>query len=165
MTFEQVQLLLQPLINGQEALVNGQKALVNGQKALFNGQKALANGQGEMRAELVAAEIRRVRKEMNCWITNYRTIQESTEFKLAVIGYYGRAVSVVHGKIVSARCMVSDVVAQYGELRPAHLVKHSTPHLMAFYSLSPLEVDHPRNGMLMLDAIEKAFDHLDVCFL
>lgn len=36
---------------------------------------------------------------------------------------------------------------------------------MILYGLSPLEIDNPRNGVLMLDSIEKAFDHLDVCFL
>jgi hypothetical protein len=90
---------------------------------------------------------------------------ESTEFKLAVIAYYGRQVSTAHGKITSARCMVSDAVAQYGDLRPAHLVKHSTPNLLALYGISPLEVNSPRNGVLLLDSIEKAFDRLDACFL
>ena len=61
--------------------------------------------------------------------------------------------------------MVSGAVALYSELRPAHLVKHSRPHLMAMYGLSPLDIDNPRNGILMLDAIEKVFDSLDVCFL
>ncbi len=36
---------------------------------------------------------------------------------------------------------------------------------MVLYGLSSLEVDNARNGILMLDSIEKAFDHLDVCFL
>lgn len=125
----------------------------------------MIEGQNAIRGELATAEIRRIRKELNCWVTNYRTLQESTEFKHAVIYFYGMAVSAVGDRVVTARCMVSGAVVPYGELRPAHLVKHRTPHLMTLYGLSPLEIDNPRNGVLMLDSIEKAFDHLDVCFL
>ena len=143
-TFEQVQTLIQPIIVGQEALTAGQEAIRN---------------------DMASAEVRRIRRELNCWLTNYRTIHESTEFKLAVINYYGMTVSSVGDRIMTARCMVSGAVVQYGELRPAHLVKHSTPQLMVLYGLSSLEIDNARNGILMLDSIEKAFDHLDVCLL
>lgn len=74
------------------------------------------------------------------------------------------AVSFVGDRVVTARCMVPGKVVPYEE-RPAHLVKHRTPHLLVMYGLNPLEIDHPRNGILMLDSIEKAFNHLGVCFL
>lgn len=132
---------------------------------VIDGQNAIAAATAQIRTDMAAAEIRRIRRELNCWVTNYRTMQESTEFKRDVIHFYGMVVSAVGDHVVTARCMVSGAVVPYGELRPAHLVKHSTPHLMTLYGLSPLEIDNPRNGILMLDSIEKAFDHLDVCFL
>jgi hypothetical protein len=132
---------------------------------VIDGQAVLSTTTEEIRAGLVVAEIKRTSKELNCWLTNCRTQQESTEFKHSVIAFYGREVSSIGDRIVTARCMVSNAVAPYGDLRPTHLVKHGRPYLMALYGLNPLEIDNPRNGILMLDSIEKAFDHLDVCFL
>mmetsp|Transcript_8931 Transcript_8931/g.12389 ORF Transcript_8931/g.12389 Transcript_8931/m.12389 type:complete len:223 (-) Transcript_8931:175-843(-) len=108
----------------------------------------------------------RMRNALNCWRINNRTMVESTEFKRSVINYYGRAVDVdSNGKILSARCMVSNDVFSYNELTPAHLVKHSTPQLMRCYGLQPSDIDNPRNGVLILKAIEESFDRLDTCFL
>ena len=84
-----------------------------------------------LREELKIQEIRRMRNALNCWRTNNRTMVESAEFKHSVINYYERAVNVDStGIIITARCMVSNEVFCYNELTPAHLVKHSTPHLM-----------------------------------
>jgi hypothetical protein len=156
-TFEQLQILLQqqlqPVIDGQAALATTQAALATMQAAL-----ATATTIEEIKTGLAVAEVRRIRKELNCWLTNCRTQQESTEF-------YGRAVTFIGDRIVTARCMVSDAVAPYGDLRPPHLVKHSRSRLMLLYGLDPQEIDNPRNGILMLDSIATAFDHLDVCFL
>lgn len=116
--------------------------------------------------ELKTQEIRRMRNALNCWRTNYRTMVESAEFKRSVINYYERAVDVDStGKIITARCMVSNEVFCYNELTPVHLVKHSTPHLMRCYGLLPSDIDNPRNGVLILKAIEESFDRLDACFL
>jgi hypothetical protein len=154
-TFDQVQDLLRPIVTATEQVVTATEQI----------RTDMAIATEQIRTDMAAAEIRRVRKELNCWVTNYRTLQESSEFKHEVIRFYGRGVSVVGDRVITARCMVSNAVVAYSELRPAHLVKHSTPHLMTLYGLSPLEIDNPRNGILILDSIEKAFDHLDVCFL
>jgi hypothetical protein len=61
--------------------------------------------------------------------------------------------------------MVSGQEFEYDKLHPAHLVKHSCPQLMELYGLRSGEIDNPRNGLLLLDSIEKAFDRMDVCFL
>jgi hypothetical protein len=119
-----------------------------------------------LREELKIQEIRRMRNALNCWRTNNRTMVESAEFKHSVINYYERAVNVDStGIIITARCMVSNEVFCYNELTPAHLVKHSTPHLMRCYGLLPSDIDNPRNGVLILKAIEESFDRLDACFL
>ena len=143
----------------------GQEELRTAQEQLRAGQDDVRAGQEDLRLGIVKAEVRRVRKELNCWVSNCRTQQESTEFKRAVISFYNMAVTIEGDRIVQAKCMVSQAVAPYNDLRPAHLVKHSTPHLMYLYGLSADDINHPRNGMLMLDSIEKGFDHLDVCFL
>ena len=61
--------------------------------------------------------------------------------------------------------MVTNTEVPYKELCPAHLVKHSTPALMAAYGLSPGLIDNPRNGILILKTIELEFDHKNVCFV
>ena len=128
--------------------------------------EAIMQAVENLREELKTQEIRRMRNALNCWRTNYRTIVESVEFKRSVINYYGRAVDVdLTGKILTARCMVSNGVFSYHELTPAHLVKHSTPQLMTCYRLLPRDIDNPRNGILILKAIEESFDRLDACFL
>eukprot|EP01033_Poteriospumella_lacustris_P008821 gene8821-6352_t len=161
-TFEQVQILLQQQL---QPVIDGQAALATTQAALATMQAALATTIEEIRTGLTVAEVRRIRKELNCWLTNCRTQQESTEFKHSVIAFFGRAVTFIGDRMVTARCMVSDAVAPYEDLRPPHLVKHSRSRLMLLYGLDPQEIDNPRNGILMLDSIATAFDHLDVCFL
>jgi HNH endonuclease len=121
--------------------------------------------QNAIRDDIATAEVRRVTKALNCWLTNFRTQVECTEFKRSVIEFYGMAKQMVEDRIITAQCMATGIITAYNDLRPAHLVKHSTPQLMSMYNLSPSDVDNPRNGILMLDSIEKAFDHLDVCFL
>ena len=119
-----------------------------------------------LREELKTQEIRRMRNALNCWRTNNRTMIESSEFKHSVINYYKRTVNVdSNGRIITARCMVSNEVFGYNELTPAHLVKHRTPELMSCYGLLPSDIDNPRNGVLILKAIEESFDRLDACFL
>jgi hypothetical protein len=111
-------------------------------------------------------EIRRLRRIFDCWHTNNRTMVESADFKRAVVDFYQRRVTTGPlDRITTARCMISDEVFEYKDLCPAHLVKHCRPELMSLYGLTPLDVDNPRNGILVLKEIEIAFDHKDLCFL
>ena len=120
-----------------------------------------------LRNDLAVAEVRRLRRALDCWHTNNRTMTESADFKRSVINYYNRACTIdgTSGSVITASCMVSNSVFKYGELCPAHLVKHCKPELMHLYGLSPNDIDNPRNGILLLKEIEIAFDHKDVCFL
>jgi hypothetical protein len=119
-----------------------------------------------LRSDFALAEVRRLRRAIDCWHTNNRTMVESAQFKHDVIYHYGKQETVdTTGRIVTAKCMISDRVYIYGDLCPAHLVKHCKPELMTFYGLEPTDIDNPRNGILLLKAIEVAFDHKDVCFL
>jgi hypothetical protein len=91
---------------------------------------------------------------------------ESADFKRAVVDFYQRRVTTGPlDRILTARCMISDEEFEYKDLCPAHLVKHCKPELMSLYGLTPLDVDNPRNGILVLKQIEIAFDHKDLCFL
>jgi len=141
------------------------KPIIAAQESISAAQESISAAQESIRDDIATAEVRRIRKALNCWLTNYRTQVESTEFKKNVIEFYGMARNVKGNRVNLAQCMATGVVAAYGDLRPVHLVKHSTPELMSMYGLSPSEVDDARNGILILDSIEKAFDHLDVCFL
>ena len=91
---------------------------------------------------------------------------ESSEFKRSVITYYDRATVVdVDGEIRTANCMVANTAHNYGDLCPAHLVKHSQPALMTTYGLLVRDIDNPRNGLLLLKMIEEEFDRKNVCFV
>lgn len=120
-----------------------------------------------LRSDLAAQETRRIRRALDCWVTNNRTMVESAEFKRAVVDFYQRreVTDSATDKIISARCMISGGVHKYADLCPAHLVKHCKPELMTLYGLSQGNVDNPRNGILILKELELAFDHKTVCFL
>lgn len=120
-----------------------------------------------LRSDLAAQETRRIRKALDCWVSNNRTKVESAEFKKTVIDFYDRreVTDTDTGKIISARCMISGGVHTYTDLCPAHLVKHCKPELMTLYGLSQSDIDNPRNGILILKELELAFDRKTVCFL
>ena len=120
-----------------------------------------------MLSDLAAQEIRRLRRALDCWVTNNRTMAESAEFKRAVVDFYQRreVTDPATDRIISARCMISGGVHKYGHLCAAHLVKHCKPELMTLYDLPQDDIDSPRNGILILKELELAFDHKTVCFL
>jgi hypothetical protein len=120
-----------------------------------------------LRSDLAVQETRRLRRALDCWVSNNRTQVESADFKRAVIDFYQRreVTDSATDTIISARCMISGGVHNYADLCPAHLVKHCKPELMTLYGLSQRNVDHPRNGILILKELELAFDRKTVCFL
>lgn len=63
------------------------------------------------------------------------------------------------------KCMVTGTFYPRHEVRASHIVKRSTDgDTMHLYGLPP-NIDHVRNGLLMLEPIEQAFDRKDICFL
>jgi hypothetical protein len=120
---------------------------------------AIRKEQRQLRDDMANDRILRLCAEFDCWHTNARTKEDCDEFKDSLISFYGCSDS------VGVRCMVTNNVVERKFIRPAHIVKHSMPHLMEHYGLAEADVDNPKNGILMLIAIEEAFDHKDLCFL
>ena len=51
------------------------------------------------------------------------------------------------------------------QVRASHIIKHCTDgNSLSLFGLPP-DIDHNRNGLLLLVPIEKAFDRKDICFL
>jgi len=110
---------------------------------------------------LANAEIRRLRELLDCWHSNARTVIESNVFKEGLAAHYGcTRTSDTHLK-----CMVTGAFYPREEVRASHIIKRSTRgDTMHLYGLPP-DIDHVRNGLLMLEPIEQAFDRKDICFL
>lgn len=114
-----------------------------------------------MRTGLANAEIRRLRQELDCWHSNTRTVIESTVFKDALADFYG----CTRSRNRDLKCMLTGNFYPRREVRASHIIKRSTDgDTMHLYGLPP-NVDHVRNGLLLLEPIEQAFDRKDICFL
>jgi hypothetical protein len=106
------------------------------------------------------SEIRKLRKKLDCWRSNARTRVESSTFKDALIDFYHCAAD--DGRV---KCMATGRDYSRHEVRASHIMKRSTNgDTLALFGL-PVHLDHPRNGMLLLEPIEQAFDRKDVCIL
>ena len=108
---------------------------------------------------LMENEVRNLRKELDCWHSNARTRFESSSFKDALIDFYECA---FEDKVT---CMATGCAYPRNEVRASHIVKRSTNgDTMKLFGL-PTDIDNPRNGLLLLEPIEQAFDRKDICIL
>lgn len=80
------------------------------------------------------------------------------QFRKAVIGYYG---------LGEERCMITSIPGAGRDLTEGHIWPHGQAEsiLLHRFNLSPDDVKDPRNGLLLLTPIEKAFDHKRLCFV
>jgi len=114
-----------------------------------------------LRTSLANAEIRRLRQKLDCWHSNSRTAIESAVFKDTLAVFYGCA----RTTNTDLKCMLTGNFYPCPEVRASHIIKRSTyGDTMHLYGLSP-NVDNVRNGLLLLEPIEQAFDRKDICFL
>jgi len=162
----QLDVLNQKVVNGEE-LNELQKQLRCELSALQQGQPSEGVGAEilqeiqALRTDLANAEIRRLRQELDCWHSNSRTVIESTVFKDALAVFYG----CTRTTNTDLKCMLTGNFYPRPEVRASHIIKRSTDgDTMHLYGLPP-NVDHVRNGLLLLEPIEQAFDRKDICFL
>lgn len=81
-------------------------------------------------------------------------------FKDSLVNYYQRA-----DTNFNLRCMITNQSYARKYVRASHLLKRCTDgDLMHYFGLEP-NIDHPRNGLLLLDPVEQLFDRKDLCFL
>jgi len=123
--------------------------------------QALTTGLQALTIGLANAEIRRLRQQLDCWHSNARTIIESSVFKDSLAVFYGCTRTVD----TDLKCMLTGNFYPRHEVRASHIIKRSTDgDTMHLYGLPP-NVDHVRNGLLLLEPIEQLFDRKDLCFL
>lgn len=105
------------------------------------------------------------KSKYNPWYSDNRTKEENREFKENLLGYYMRCHDSDENLV---RCMVTDKYLRRDMVIGSHIWKRSTIYrgdeLRAF-GLEISDRGSPRNGLLMCQAIEQAFDVLRVTFL
>lgn len=128
---------------------------------VLNEVRAQSKKVDDLREALANAEIRRLRQLLDCWHSNARTVIESNVFKEGLATYYG----CTRATDTHFKCMLTNAFYPRHEVRASHIIKRSTEgDTMHLYGLPP-NVDHVRNGLLLLEPIEQAFDRKDICFL
>lgn len=119
-----------------------------------------------LRGDMAKIEVRRLQASLDCWHSNNRTRIESDEFKESLIAYYQCAAPPSTPLSNNIYCMITRKLYRRDLVIASHIVKHSTQgESMPLYGLSPLDIDSPRNGFLMLKSIEESFDRKEVCFI
>ncbi len=106
------------------------------------------------------AKIQKHREELDCWRSSSRTRVESKTFKAGLVDYYR-----CDGPGGQLKCLLTGEFYDQQHVRASHLIKHCTDgNTMHRYGL-PSNIDDVRNGLLLLQDIELAFDRKDICFL
>lgn len=103
-----------------------------------------------------------MKKALDPWNSSARTQSEQATFKESLISVYDRGCQ----NSGCLRCMVLDVELPRGRVIAAHLWKRSTHgDGLEYLALKKTDVHSTRNGLLLYDPIEKAFDRKELCFL
>eukprot|EP01041_Mallomonas_annulata_P003710 gene3710-7375_t len=103
------------------------------------------------------------RLRMDIWSSSNRTKVEQADFKEKLISYYRRGHPTKFSKI---KCMVLDVFLPRETVIASHIWKFCTKgEGLTEFRLLPSDLGSPRNGLLLCQSIQKAFDSKKVCFL
>jgi hypothetical protein len=105
----------------------------------------------------------RIRNELDCWDTSSnRTREEQEDFKNKLIMFYECG----GVKTNTIKCMVMNMFFDRCLVRVAHIWRLSTNGIgLAAFKLEESDVNHERNGLLLFESIEKAFDLKKICFV
>lgn len=102
------------------------------------------------------------RKRMDIWGSDKRTRDEQADFKNSLVTFYQRQSPVQ----TSLKCMILNVDLPRNKVRGSHIWKFCTEgEGLEEFGLEPTDLSNPRNGLLLCESIELAFDHKRVCFL
>ena len=103
------------------------------------------------------------RARMDKWTSSQHTRDEQSDFKNKLIHYYNRAHPTASKQV---KCMVVDAFFPRHLVRASHIWKFCTEgEGLSEFGLQPSDLSSPRNGLLMCEEIEEAFDVKRVCFL
>lgn len=96
------------------------------------------------------------------WRASQRTKTEQGDFKDALVNYYDRGDPQNPGNIF---CMVLNWSYPPPSVKASHICKHADPSKMLLYGLQPSDINSERNGLLLAESFESAFDVKRVCFV
>jgi hypothetical protein len=103
------------------------------------------------------------RKRLDCWTASKRSKDEQAGFKNELIDYYERGDSKHNDELY---CMVLNRQYPREKVRASHIWKFATHgEGLDEFGLKSADVRSPRNGLLLSEALEAAFDNRDVCFI
>ena len=115
-------------------------------------------------SKLMAKEVQIAhRTRMDKWTSSKRSREESTDFKNNLITFYDCAHPTDPNQI---KCMVLNQYFPKSTVIASHIWKFCTEgDGLTEFKLEPADLNSNRNGLLLCDAIEKAFDVKGLCFL
>jgi len=103
------------------------------------------------------------RKRLDVWTPSKRSQKEQYEFKKKLINFYGCEDPKNSNNLF---CMVLDQPFERTKVIAAHLWKYSTyGEGLDEFGLKADDVSSPRNGIIIADGIEAAFDSKQLCFI
>jgi len=103
------------------------------------------------------------RKRLDCWTGSKRTLVEQAGFKNELVDYYERGDGKLNDELY---CMVLNRLYPRKQVKASHIFKFSTHGVgLDDFGLKPEDVRSPRNGLLLAEDLENAFDNRDVCFI
>ena len=105
----------------------------------------------------------RIKSELDCWDTSStRTADEQDEFKNKLIVYYQCGQT----NTKEIKCMILNKYFDRQLVRASHIWKASTKGIgLTKFKLKESNLNDARNGLLMYQSIDKAFDRKKLCFL
>lgn len=110
-----------------------------------------------IRKELIASK----KMRMDPWTTSKRSIEEQQNFKQALVNYYQRDAG--NNQLY---CMVLNRAYDRQHVIASHIWKYCTRGKgLNEFGLKATDINNPRNGLLVAEGIEKAFDIKQLCFL
>ena len=139
--------------------------LVTSNTELVKAQKSIANSfaKNDRVMKIIAKEVvTQHRLRMDIWSSSKRTKVEQSGFKSKLVSEYQRASS--NSEYI--KCMILDVDLPKSKVIASHIWKYCTNgEGLEDFNLLQSDVSQFRNGMLLCEDIEKAFDTKRVCFL
>ena len=103
------------------------------------------------------------RRRMDIWPSSKRTRIEQSDFKASLIQYY-QCQHATDGGLV--KCMILNEYFPKGLVIASHIWKYCTQgEGLEEFGLKESDINSPRNGILLCQEIEKAFDEKKLCFL
>lgn len=137
-------------------MLHKQEGMLHKQEGTLHKQERISN--------LMAKEvIISFRRRMDIWSMSKRTREEQKQFKNSLISYYQCA----HPNETDlVKCMVLNDYFPRKTVIASHIWKFCTEgEGLREFNLEPSDLNSPRNGLLICESIERAFDEKRLCFL